>query len=388
MHHLIDIVRAADPGPGVQFRREKYGRNGIAEFLRDVLAVANASVEGYRYIVVGVEFDRREQRTLATVDRDDFSGKPSYQTIANEFIEPPVRIHYQPVNVDGAVIGVFEIGDCQDRPYMMRADFSEMLRRGDAYARVNDAAVKMGRRQLQYLFEKKFRDSVSSSDIEVGFPGDIIHKDLNVPTCDLAELPSAVASGKLQQLLDIQNKARNSGSTSVMARLTHARLFGADDPYVERSPEELLIEINSVRQKYRDQDNEFMFETRAQKTQLVVYNQGEEAIRDASLAFVLPNHSAFHVAGQLPKAQKRGKFVDRSDEEQASYPSVTPKDDAIHVSTKIGDIPAGEPVEVFGAPLRLFVGADLKGRKFGMRYTLFGKNLRTPAKGKLRLLFN
>ena len=173
-----------------------------------------------------------------------------------------------------------------------------------------------------------------------------------------------------------------------MARLTHARLFGADDPYVERSPEELLIEINSVRQKYRDQDNEFMFETRAQKTQLVVYNQGEEAIRDASLAFVLPNHSAFHVAGQLPKAQKRGKFVDRSDEEQASYPSVTPKDDAIHVSTKIGDIPAGEPVEVFGAPLRLFVGADLKGRKFGMRYTLFGKNLRTPAKGKLRLLFN
>ena len=387
MNRLIEIARAAAPGPGVQFRREKYGRNGVAEFLRDVLALANASVEGSRYIVVGVDFDSREQRTLFPVDRDDFSGKPSYATIANEFIEPPVRIRYQPVNVDGAVLGVFEIGDCQDRPYMMRVDFSEMLRRGDAYARVNDAAVKMGRRQLQFLFEQKFRDSVSSSDIEVGFPGDIIHKDLKVPTCNLAERPSAVAIGKLQQLLDIQEKARNSGSTTVMARLTHARLFGSDDPYVERTPEELLAEMNSVRHEYGDQDDEFLFESRAQKIQMVVYNQGEEAIRDASLGIVLPNHNVFHVAERLPRVQNRGKFVDRSAEEQARYPSVNPKDDAIHVSTKVGDIPAGEPVEVFSAPLRLCVGADLKGHKFGMRYTLFGKNLRSPAKGRLRLLF-
>ena len=59
---------------------------------------------------------------------------------------------------------------------MMRIDYSEKLRRGDAYMRVNDAAIKMGRRQLSDLFERKFRDSVSAGDIEIGFPGEIIHK--------------------------------------------------------------------------------------------------------------------------------------------------------------------------------------------------------------------
>lgn len=387
MNHLVEIVRSADPGPGVQFRAEPYGSHGITEFLRDVLSIANASVEGHRYIVVGVAIDSRDQKTLAPVDKSDFSGKPSYQTIANEFIEPPVMIRYQPVNVDGTRIGVYEIGDCQDRPYMMRADFSEILRRGDAYARVKNVAMKLGRRQLQYLFEQKFRDSVSSSDIEVGFPGEIIHKDLRVPTCDLAELPSAVASGKLHQLLEVQEKSRNSGSTTVIARLTHARLFGSDDPYVERSSEDLLAEMKSICHKYRDADDHFLFESQAEQVQVVVYNQGEEAIRDASLAFILPNHTAFYVAERLPKVKRLGKLVDRCAEEQAHYPSVSLKDDSIHVSMKVGDIPAGEPIEAFRVPLRLCAGTDLKDAKFGIRYALFGRNLRTPAKGKLRILF-
>jgi predicted HTH transcriptional regulator len=104
-----------------------------------VLALANASVEGSRYIVVGVDFDDKGRKQTHSVQNEDFSGKPSYQALANEFIEPPVRIRYKPLSVDGARVGVFEIGDCQDRPYMMRVDYAETLRRGDAYKRVRAA---------------------------------------------------------------------------------------------------------------------------------------------------------------------------------------------------------------------------------------------------------
>ena len=65
---------------------------------------------------------------------------------------------------------------------MMRMDQSEKLRRGDAYVRRQDTIVKMGRRQLQELFERKFHDSVFGGRIEIGFPGEIIHKDLRIPT--------------------------------------------------------------------------------------------------------------------------------------------------------------------------------------------------------------
>jgi len=387
MSNLLKIAQTAAPGTGVQFRKHKYGNGGIRSFLRDVLALANASVEGRRYIIVGADIDAKGRKNMYPIDPDDFSGKPSYQSLANEYIEPPVRIRYKPVSIEGQRIGVFEIGDTQDRPYMMRIDYSEKLRRGDAYVRIKENLMKMGRRQLSELFEKKFRDSVSADDLEIGFAGEIIHKDLALHCCDLSQLPSAAASNKLHQLIDIQNNSRQSGSTSVMARLTHARLFGADDPYVDRTPAQLMQEIKDLQAKYQDEDNHFLFEENAEQVQSVVYNQGNEPIIDASLSMIMPNHNAFYVADRLPKVPGRKGFKSRTPDEIATYPSVTLKDDCIQVTCKIGDIPVGEPINVFESALLLCVGKDLVGKRFGIQYALHAQNLRSPAKGKLKLLF-
>ncbi len=387
MKRLEKIARSATPSTGIQFRGSAYGLAGAREFLRDVLAIANASVDGARYIIVGAALDKRKRRQVKEIDRDDFAGNPSYQALANEFIEPPVRIKYQPLRVDGHRLGVYEIADCQDRPYMMRIDHSETLRRGDAYQRVNDGAIKLGRRQLQAMFEAKFRESVSAANIEIGFPGEIIHKDHKIAVCDLSGLPSAIAGSKLKQLIEIKSAVKATGSTTMMARLTHARLFGTDSPYEERSKEELIDEMRQIERQYRHQDNYFLFEEHVKKIQLVVLNQGDEIIRDASLSIVMPNHSDFYVAQNLPRIPRDDEFVDRSASEQAEYPSVSLGDDAVQVSGKLGDIPPGEFIDVFDVPLRLCVGDGLRGKRFGMQYSLFAQNLRAPAKGKLRLLF-
>lgn len=388
MNQLVRIARSATPDSGVQFRRHAYGQDGIRAFLRDVLALANAAVEGNRYLVVGVGIDADGRKQHHAVPADDFSGKPSYQALVNEFIEPPIRLHYKPVSVDGTRVGVFEIGDCQDRPYMMRIDFDEGLRRGDAYKRVNDAAVKMGRRQLMELFEQKFRDAVSSSDIELGFPGEIIHKEITFPTCDLSQLPSALASQKLEEMLRIRKKSLSFGSTTMVARLAHARLYGTDNPYEHRSPEEIMAELSEIRSKYRNEDANFLFRERAQKLQLVAYNQGEDALVDASLSLVLPNHGSFYVADSLPRRFVSDRFIERTPDELARYPAVMLKDDAVQVSCAIGDLPAGEPVEVFPAPLRMCIGSELGGRRFGVRYSLHAQNLRAPVRGRLKIRFN
>ena len=190
----------------MQFRKTAYGPDDIHSFLRDVVSLANASVRGNRYIVTGVELDEGGKKRAEVIDREDFSGNPPYQAIVADFIEPPVHITYQPVSLEGKRVGVFEIGDCQDRPYMMRIDHSERLRRGDAYIRMSETAVKMGRRQLQELFAKKFREAVPADNIEIGFPGEIIHKDLHIETADLSHLPSTLASAKLMQLMEIRER--------------------------------------------------------------------------------------------------------------------------------------------------------------------------------------
>lgn len=387
MNRLVQIARSATPETGIQFREQAYGTAGIESFLRDVLSIANADVDGPRYIVVGSAVDENGRKRIESVSSSDFSGRPPYESLAGEYIEPPLRLCYQAVSLEGKRVGVFEVGDCQDRPYMMRIDYSETLRRGDAYRRSGNMAIKMGRPQLQALFEKKFRDSVSSDDIEVGFAGDIIHKNLNIPAGDLSQLPSAIAAGKIDQLIKIRRKSKNSGSTSIMARLVHARLYGSDDPYVSRSVEELLQEKEETRKKFRHRDEHFLFETHRQEIGLVIYNQGREPIVDASLELVLPKDDDFHVARVLPKVRRNGNLANRLAKDTAAYPTVRIEQKAIYVTHKIGDIPIGQPVAAFEAPLRVFAGPGLAGRRFGVRYALNGQNLRIPAKGTLRLDF-
>ena len=387
MNRLARIVRSATPSTTVQFRKTAYGDSGVEQFLRDILAIANASVEGTRYIITGVEFDRKDRKRMYGVDRDDFSGKPAYKSLVNDYIEPPIRIRYQPVTVEGERVGVYEIGDCQDRPYMMRIDYSETLRRGDAYARVKNSTVKMGRRQLQSLFEKKFQHAVSAANIEIGFPGEIIHKDLKVATHSFDKLPSLVASAKLHELVDAKSRVHASAVNTMVARLTHARLFGTDSPYEERSTEEIMTEMRQLERRYQHHDNHFLFEEHGTLIQLVLLNQGKEELRDASLTLVMPNHNAFHVATQLPRVPRDEKFIERTPSEQSGYPAVSLRDDSIHASAKLGDIEPGEPMEVFDLPLRICVGDDLRGRRLGIQYSLFAQNLRAPAQGKLRLLF-
>ena len=83
MNSLVKIARSATSGTATQFRKSEYGDGGIRSFLRDVLAMANASVDGPRHIVVGVEFDSKGRKLVHNVEVDDFSGKPSYQSLAN-----------------------------------------------------------------------------------------------------------------------------------------------------------------------------------------------------------------------------------------------------------------------------------------------------------------
>ena len=101
MNRLLKIARSGLPGTGVQFCEEAYGIAGIQRFLRDVLAMANASVDGNRYIVTGIRFDQSGERQVNPIDHKDFSGKPFYPALVAEFIEPPINIIYKPSTVDG-----------------------------------------------------------------------------------------------------------------------------------------------------------------------------------------------------------------------------------------------------------------------------------------------
>lgn len=387
MNRLVKIAQLAAPRADVQYRQAVYGSRDVRRFLRDVIAMANTAIEGPRFIVIGLDFDDKGRKRLHPVPADDFSGKPSYPSLVMDFIEPQIRIQYEAVTVEGKRLGIFEIPHCPDKPYMMRIDHSETLRRGDAFIRVNDSAIKLGRGQLQGMFEKQFHESESAKRIEVGFPGEIIHKVLKIRTTDLSTMPSAIASSKLNQMLRVQSSSNRSGTTTAIARLTHARLFGSDDPYQIRSSSELMEEMAQIKLKHQDDDERFLFDQNAEKLQFVIYNQGDEPIQDASLLLAIPNHPSFFVADHLPTPSHNGPFLSQHPAEFGKYPAVRIRKTAIHILKTLPEIPCGEPVLAFDVPLRVCAGSELQGRKFGISYSLSAANLRYPAKGTLRLVF-
>ncbi len=385
MDRLAKLVRTAAPSTGIAFRARPYGRDGQRDFLRDVIAMANAPVEGPRHIVTGIDTGSGGRKIPTGIAAETLDEDAACVALVAEFVEPPVKIGYHLTSVDGAAVGVFEIADCRDRPYMMRRDFSETLRRGDAYVRTAETAVKLGRSQLASLFEQKFRAALSRDQIEVGFAGDILHKSLDIETADLDGLPSARAAAKLRQMAAIRSRARTRGSTTLIARLTHARLFGADDPYEDRPLDELEDEIRAIEADYRTDDDYFLFAERGQSLQLAVLNQGDETVRDASLAIALPASAGFHVADRPAPRRDDGEFSPACAEDAARYPSVSRRKNGVRVAVSIGDLPPGEIVRVFDHPLRIAAHTALAGRRFALQYSLLASNLGGPAEGKLRL---
>ena len=385
MRHLISIIESATPSPDTQLRSSAYGREGLRDFLIDVMAMANADVEGPRHLVVGVELDSAGRKKINGVDEEDFSGNPPYQRLAKDCIDPPVSLRYHRIPRGGKVVGVFEIADSQDRPYMMRVDQSETLRRGDAYQRVNGRPVKLGRAKLKSLFEANFKDAVSASHIEVGFPGEIIFKDLQIPTHSFEHLPSRVAAAKQRQMLDFKQKQKQGGAQADLARLNYARIFGSDAPYVDQSTATLVDQLEEVVKNYAQDDAGFLFQSNAHLLQVVAYNQGEEELRNPVFSIVLPNHPDLKVADELPLIKRDGKLVKYPSEQRALYPEVRRTRNAVKVTAKMDEILPGDISEVFRIPLRICAGEQLAGRKLGLVYSLGASNLREPAKGKLTL---
>ena len=384
MQHLADIARTASPSNAIQLRRDHYDADSVREFLKDVIAIANAPVEGNRYILTGCVATDGKRRVVG-IDPDTGCQSIDWRGLVGEYVEPPIRLRFDTIHVDGHKVGAFQVGDCQDRPYMMRIDHSEALRRGDAYMRVNDVAVKLGRRQLQGLFEERFRESIATATVEVGFSGDIVHKELKLATVNLDQLPSRIASAKLRELQAARRGGH--GATTRLVRLTHARLFGTEHPYEDRTADELRDEVRAIGEQYRDADSRYLFTDAAHPVQLVVANQGDEALRDASLQVTLPRHPALRVMDRVPQDAANDTLGFMADELISNYPAVRLGQRAVHVSSTLGDIGPGALAPVFSEPLRICAEPGLGGKRMGLDYVLFARNLREPVRGRLHIRF-
>ena len=117
-------------GATIDFKRDHYDRAKRAEFIKDVLAMANTPREDAAYIVLGVLDDRETgTKELVGLDRQE---DDSYYTdlLGTDNVSPLPKLEYIPVISNNLAFGLIKIGISSDGPFLPLKKLAEGSTRG------------------------------------------------------------------------------------------------------------------------------------------------------------------------------------------------------------------------------------------------------------------
>ena len=109
MENIEWLVKYEREGTRLDFKREQYQKEKNKDFIKDIMSMANAPIDGTKYIVVGVKDKTDGEKEFHSIPRESFIDQATYEQVIRENIEPSIEISYSPIKVDGNLLGVFEI---------------------------------------------------------------------------------------------------------------------------------------------------------------------------------------------------------------------------------------------------------------------------------------
>lgn len=155
----------------LDFKKGLYVKANYENLLKDVLAMANAKINGSRYIIFGVKETAGQEKELFDVKEPVDAA--TYQELIFENIEPQLTCHLNYLTYNDYLLAVLEIVEPNSQPYLLKKDYGKLnkglcyIRRGsknDFALRVDyDYFYKQGRFEIHIL--DRF---LSATDAESG----------------------------------------------------------------------------------------------------------------------------------------------------------------------------------------------------------------------------
>lgn len=381
---LEQVLSQAPDAPSLLLRRDVYADDDQPALIRDVLAAANAAAGVARHVLFGVEAmgGRIHVHGLDTYEMERF--RELCRGIA-ELIEPDLRLTPILADAHGKSIAGLEVSGCENPPYTLRKGVAEDMRTGACWVQAGGDLRPARREDLERIYAR--RAAVPAVPVEIGLnqdPGCLLIQ-LDVP--DTWRPPSQRARAKLLSAINASKSAAGvlGREDTGMARLAHARIFGADEPYVQRGVDTLVEQYNCTTDEYSDADNYYYYEQQAVKLDFAVRNNQAYALDGVEVELDLPQVPGFQVAGRLYFDPADGGSEIES--RLAGYPEVHKGTGRATVNVMLGTLQPGVPQPLFERSLRLHVGPEMCGMKVAIKYQLTAKGLAKPIRGRLKLVF-
>ncbi len=381
MSALLGLVQNEAADSSIAFRDRVYRRGEQGEFLRDVIALANAAVVGRRFLFLGVD-DRpgRARRFPGITARTWKKFCQVVPAFLERAVEPHLAVTLESVQVDGVLVGAMCLEGCEDPPYLLARRIGPNMPAGGGWVRRGVKLRRLLRDHLQKIFQARFRRQ-EIGDVTVGFPGELPREELLLPVLPVDHLPSMRAAHKVNRMIEANEMSRAvlGRSDSRIARLVHAQVSGEDIPYCEKGTGTMRVMLRKIPLEHAAADDHYQFEVRARRLNLLLSNLADKPQTDLVLTLKIPRIEGVGVADRLYPAPG----------EPAARPGRYPKVDVgprTIVVQKVGiRIPRRATIEAFYEPLRLWLRETASGQTIRVGYVLQGPTMEKPVQGRLKI---
>ncbi|HSG66861.1 MAG TPA: ATP-binding protein, partial [Gammaproteobacteria bacterium] len=172
MGNLEQLARYESANSAVILRETAYGAGEGPELLRDLIGLANARVEGPRYVFLGIADGLAgERRIVGIPDSQIRKLHELCEELVSQYVEPLLLVRVEEVTIEGATVPVIVLPDCDDPPYLLKRNASGTMRVGGGWLRQGNAFRRLLRADFQHMFERKFLAHGSGAELRVGFEG-------------------------------------------------------------------------------------------------------------------------------------------------------------------------------------------------------------------------
>ena len=404
--NLDDIIEYDEESTNLDFKKEEYHKNDYVSLIKDISSMANALNSEIKRIVIGIKHRPGEDKEFIGVEK--LTDQATLENVIQENIEPDINFKYYSYKFKNVTLGIIEIYDNDDKPYMMRKDYAT-LKKGDMWIRKGSRQSRVTREDLNKMFDLR-KKAAFDNKVAIGF-GKKLEKDISVLKINVSRetFPSEVRKRELEDLIKriderySINVEKNDKEPSALEKLALVgmSLFGEfrdSDKSIRigydsltnfpiyKNKEEILSIIEKIGTIYYDNDCYYLYEENSSKFNCQIYNDGTEFLEDVKIELFFDSN-IFIIAEKIyeephatPLLYTAVKTLDYN------YPVIY-KDGKYIVAENYHDqIRHKTLTNVFDEDLRILIKPNADVNDTEVKYKIGAKNLAHPIEGTLKII--
>lgn len=403
--HLDDIIEFEEESTTLDFKKEQYHKQKYEDMIKDVIAMANAESADVKRIIFGVKQVPGKDNDIVGLD-SDIVDQAIFENVIQDNVEPNVNFKYFTYSYKEKKIGILEIFQNNNKPYMMKKKYKNLCK-GDAWIRKGSRQSRLIREDLDKIFEMK-RNSILKENVYFGFD-ESCSKEYIFKKTDYKKnqenKPSLHRKRQLEELLHThyakkeKEKSNTPGTSLLNTNIATFEIFKEkikDRIHIGTSmigtplyctEDELKKLIRDVEKDYEESDNYYIFEKLSNKLNFYIENKGTQFLEDVIIKIKF-DAKVFFVSEEIftkPSSTEFSSILRAIKPVNYNYPDVSKEEGYFVVKQEHEKIRHQAVSEVFLEKLRILTLPNVTTGKSEVTYEINARNLANNIEGTLTI---